>query len=214
MALGMNSPSSVFGFPSVQVIAASTVGSVVSKERVGVTRDGSLNLRADFIVGEVTVAAAVTGGLHSNAGYGWSAAIKPVTITASTPVTVTAAGATNIFTAATHGLVDDDVLVVSNSGGALPAGMAINTKYYVQKIDANTFYLNTRQADAGSRLDITTDGTGTNSYTKARTFSVFLNVQNSTDQAYMPLQGSARLYVTTGAGDSCQVLDTLLFQGV
>lgn len=78
--------------------------------------------------------------------------------------TFTAANATEIFTAAGHTLqTGDGPFTVSNSGGALPAGLAAATDYWAIKIDANTFYLATSLANAlaGTKVFITTDGTGT-----------------------------------------------------
>lgn len=75
----------------------------------------------------------------------------------------TAANATEIFTSAAHGLqTGDGPFQVSNAGGALPAGLAAATDYWVIRIDANTFYLATSRALAlaGTHLLITSDGTG------------------------------------------------------
>lgn len=76
----------------------------------------------------------------------------------------TAAAGTEIFTKAGHTLqTGDGPFQVSNSGGALPAGIAAVTDYWIIRIDANTFYLATSLANAvaGSHLSISTDGTGT-----------------------------------------------------
>lgn len=76
----------------------------------------------------------------------------------------TAANATEIFTAASHGLqTGDGPIQVSNAGGGLPAGLVAATDYWIIRIDANTFYLATSFANAlaGTHLSITTDGTGT-----------------------------------------------------
>ncbi len=78
--------------------------------------------------------------------------------------TFTADNTTEIFTAVAHGLkTGDGPIRVSNSGGALPSGLAAATDYYVIKIDADTFKLATSLANAysGTNLSITTDGTGT-----------------------------------------------------
>lgn len=76
----------------------------------------------------------------------------------------TAANSTNLFTATTHALITGDgPLYVSNAGGALPAGLSATTAYYAIYVSANTFKLATSYADAGAgtAVDITTDGTGT-----------------------------------------------------
>ncbi len=72
--------------------------------------------------------------------------------------------ATEIFTAASHGLyTGDGPIRLTNSGGALPAGVAIDTDYYVIRVDANTFKLAVSRDKAmrGENLSISGDGTGT-----------------------------------------------------
>ncbi len=79
--------------------------------------------------------------------------------------TFTAANATEIFTANAHGLLTGDGPInVSNSGGALPAGLTAATDYWIIRLSANTFQLATTfaRALAGTPVvAITTDGTGT-----------------------------------------------------
>lgn len=80
----------------------------------------------------------------------------------------TAVGSTNIFTLTSHGFRTGIKVRVSNSGGALPAGLAAATDYYVIKIDADTFYLSETLLGAlngNAIIDITTNGTGTNTVT-------------------------------------------------
>ncbi len=56
---------------------------------------------------------------------------------------------------------------VSNSGGALPTGLSAGTDYWVIKISSSTFYLATSaaNANAGTNLTISNDGTGTHTLT-------------------------------------------------
>lgn len=76
------------------------------------------------------------------------------------------AAATDICTAAGHGKQTGFGPVrLTNSGGALPAGLAGSTDYWMIVIDANTFKLATSEANAlaGTAVDITGAGTGTHS---------------------------------------------------
>lgn len=80
--------------------------------------------------------------------------------------TFTADNATNIFTVVGHGFVTGKgPVLVSNSGGALPTGLSASTWYWPIVIDADTFRLATSRANAayGTAVDISTNGTGTNS---------------------------------------------------
>lgn len=74
------------------------------------------------------------------------------------------AATTDVCTAAAHALqTGDGPLQVSNSGGALPAGLTAVTDYYPIVLDANTFKLASSRANAfaGTAVDITDTGTGT-----------------------------------------------------
>ena len=86
----------------------------------------------------------------------------------TSPGTFTAVATTDICTLTSHGFRTGLKVRVSNSGGALPAGLAAATDYYVIKIDANTFYLAeslTASTNALAFINITTNGTGTNTVT-------------------------------------------------
>jgi hypothetical protein len=81
-----------------------------------------------------------------------------------TSFTFPAAAATDLLTKVSHGLeTGDGPINVSNAGGALPAGLAAATDYWVIRIDADTIKLATSLANAyaGTAIDLTTDGTGT-----------------------------------------------------
>lgn len=70
----------------------------------------------------------------------------------------------NLCTAVGHGLQTGDGPVrVSNSGGALPTGLAAATDYYVIRASSSTFSLATTRenAFAGTAIDLTGDGSGT-----------------------------------------------------
>lgn len=74
--------------------------------------------------------------------------------------TFTAVAATDIFTIANHGYVANVGIKLQNSGGALPASLVAGTTYYVRDITTNTFKLSA--TPGGAAVNITTDGTGTN----------------------------------------------------
>lgn len=87
----------------------------------------------------------------------------------NTPVaaTFTADAATDIMTAAASGFTTGLKGQASNSGGALPTGLSGSTDYFVIVVTANTFKLATSLANAlaGTAINITTNGTGTQTFT-------------------------------------------------
>ena len=85
------------------------------------------------------------------------------------PVTCTATAATDTLTATAHGLVTGDSVQFTNSGGGLPAGLTAGTTYFAVVTGANTFKVadTLAHALAGTNIvDITTAGTGTQSFAK------------------------------------------------
>lgn len=80
----------------------------------------------------------------------------------STPVgTITADNTNETITLAAHGMADGTVVHFANTGGGLPTGITAKTIYYVRDATANTFKITATRG--GAALDITTNGTGTNS---------------------------------------------------
>lgn len=77
--------------------------------------------------------------------------------------TVTVVSATDIWTSSANGLTNGDIVLLSNSGGALPDGASATTRYYVKTIDADTFYLYT-DSEFRTLLNVTDTGSGTNSF--------------------------------------------------
>ncbi|MBX3321192.1 MAG: hypothetical protein KF890_15025, partial [Nitrospira sp.] len=79
--------------------------------------------------------------------------------TGTSLVTATFDNATEIWTSATHGLVNGDIVQLTNAGGALPSGFAAATVYYVIEATTTTFKLSLTYG--GSAVNGTTNGTGT-----------------------------------------------------
>jgi hypothetical protein len=78
----------------------------------------------------------------------------------------TANATTDVLTLEDHGFVlGKGPVLVSNEGGALPGGLAASTWYWPIPIDVDTFKLATTRANAiyNIPIDITTNGSGTNS---------------------------------------------------
>lgn len=74
---------------------------------------------------------------------------------------VSATAATDVLAKNAHGLVTGDPVVISAIGGGA-AGLAITTRYWTIKVDANSFKLATTRANAlaGTAIDITSDSSG------------------------------------------------------
>lgn len=100
--------------------------------------------------------------LNAVTGKGYTATFAPLVYVSAT---FTASSVNDELTINAHGLnTGDGPLQVSNSGGALPTGLAAVTNYFVVKVDANNIQLATSLANAlaGTFIDLTSNGSGTN----------------------------------------------------
>lgn len=75
----------------------------------------------------------------------------------ATPFTVDATA--NTLTAVGHPFANGDIVRGHNTGGALPAGLAVRTDYYAIGVSGNTLQLSA--TSGGAAIDITGAGTGT-----------------------------------------------------
>lgn len=107
-----------------------------------------------------------------------------IAATLATPIAkvFTADNATEIFTATAHGFSLGLKIQVATTG-VLPVGLSAVTDYFVIPIDANTFKLATSlvNANAGTNLSITTDGTGTQTATPVALAGATYKIQGSLD---------------------------------
>jgi len=125
----------------------------------------------DYLVGEIkgyAGAAAPTGWLLcngsavSNDTYSDLVAVCLNTYGLGSATAFTADSSTDIFTDAAHGLSNGNILLLENSGGALPTGLSAGTVYYVISATTDTFQLST--TSGGSAVDISDNGSGTQNY--------------------------------------------------
>jgi uncharacterized phiE125 gp8 family phage protein len=99
-------------------------------------------------------------------GYGlcWPTALAQydsvaVTFIAGSAVPFTANATTDVITTYGYSFIAGESFQLTNSGGALPAGLAANTTYYARDVSGNTCKL--AATPGGVAIDITGAGTGT-----------------------------------------------------
>ena len=76
--------------------------------------------------------------------------------------TFTASASTDRITCNGHKVEELQQVVLSNSGGALPAGLSASTRYFARNVSLNDFQLSLRPS--GALVNITDTGTGTHSF--------------------------------------------------
>jgi hypothetical protein len=115
----------------------------------------------------------------------------------------TATAATDVISCAGHGYSDLDIVRTTNSGGALPGGLAVDTDYWIIYIDANTFKLASTygNAKADVAVDITSAGTGTHSvykYGGGPAWYIREDKSNPTSQTFTADAGTDILTISAG----------------
>lgn len=84
-------------------------------------------------------------------------------VEAKPQATFTASSATQLITSNSHGLSNEDAVLVTNSGGGLPGGLSAATTYYVINATTNTFQLSAKLG--GAAVTLSSNGTGTQTFT-------------------------------------------------
>ena len=83
-------------------------------------------------------------------------------VTANPTQSFTASASTDLLACDDHGVEEGDQIIVANSGGALPTGLAASTRYFAIQVTPNSFALAT--TPYGPAIDITGAGSGTNTF--------------------------------------------------
>ena len=125
-----------------------------------------------------------------------------VTVTTPIPKTFLASAvvvATDIITLVAHGYGTGLKVQISNPG-TLPAGISAVTDYFCIKLSADTFALATSLAlaQAGTKLDITSQGVGTNTVTATALAGATVKLQKSNDNVNWADEGSATSITASG----------------
>jgi hypothetical protein len=120
-------------------------------------------------------------------------------VTAHPTQTFTAEADDDYLTCNGHGVKEGDQIIVANSGGALPTGLAAATRYFARDVHANVFRVATISA-ANQYVNITTDGTGTN------TFYVVGSVQFDFASTNVDTAGNYRGWFTLDSGSELETL--------
>lgn len=205
--------TSVFKKTPITTTAASQTDELVSVPNFHLTPQGAQRLRLDIYYGECTVTNEISAVIEHSTGYNNWEDGPSTTLSSNTDTANFTAATTDILTDTAHTLLDNEAVVVSNSGGALPGGLEANTIYYVDRINANTFYLTTNPGKRiEDRVDVTSTGSGTHSWTRLKKVSIIMNPEVTADQSYVPLGNQARVTLTTGTDDTAQIVDLRLLQ--
>ena len=167
--------------------------------------DMRTNLKVDILVGKVAGTPSVL--LQDSTGFGNWNTLKSVALTASTDQTVSSVNATTgVLTVAAHGYTQGQ-LITLNSSGTVPGGLLPGDRYFVANPTTNTFQLYLLEGNSVAQSSFTDAGSGTITVTAVQWATVALNVEVAGDQAVMPLRPMGRVAVTTGAGQTVQVVD-------
>jgi hypothetical protein len=113
---------------------------------------------------QINVSSVTLGGVYGVNVAGEGVTATEVRYTTLADLTWAGSNAGDLGTAVAHGMsTGDGPYRVSNSGGALPTGLAVDTDYWIIKLTADTFQFATSKANALAltAIVLSSDGTGT-----------------------------------------------------
>lgn len=171
-----------------------------------ITAGGAQHFRADVYVGKIV--GTVDFGLSHSSGFNIWTPTKTTPITASTDISCTINTSTDVVTATGHGFQNNDAVVFN--AATLPEPLQPNEVCYVSVIDANNFYATKSN---GTRINFTTTGSSV-TVTKVRLFTLILsaNIASDVSSGYIPLRSQGVITLTTGAGESAQIVGVRILQ--
>lgn len=161
LVIGRGSNKATQSYAIGVVLAANLQPYAINLIQPGATVVNPVTFTTDSSGTVPEIANGLVNALNAVSGKNYTATFGALTFT---NFTFTASSVTSQATATAHGLnTGDGPIQVSNSGGALPGGLATVTNYWVIKIDANTFEFATSLANAlaGTLITLSSNGTGT-----------------------------------------------------
>lgn len=114
------------------------------------------------------------------------------------------AATTDIVTSAAHGLAAGTRVRLTNSGGALPAGLALATDYFVRDVTTDTFKL--AATPGGEVVDITGTGSGTSTVSRFEGINAFAGEKRAIHIAFRPLDDNEKMRSMLGIPQSMNVI--------
>jgi len=144
------------------------------------------------------------GSVATTSVYGFSVADADVTT------------ATEKITETSHALQTGDAIYYYCDGAGVITGLTSGTVYYAIDSGTNDFQVaETRAlAIAGTAINLTQPGDGDNHYFTKIHSELVLNIENSTDEAVLPLYPFVRIVATTGEDDVFTVSDAFMARRV
>ena len=103
-----------------------------------------------------------------------------------------------------HGIADKTRVRFSNSGGALPTGLAAATDYYVRDGAANTFKV--AATPGGAAINLTADGSGTTTVTKFEGINAFAGEKRAIHVAFRALDDNEKMRNMLGIPQTMNVI--------
>lgn len=162
------------------------------------------SLRVSIFVGQVagTVDIALQG---SDGGNVWTD-VKATTIGASTDKTVAFTPADANIASTAHGFLPGDQIAFISAGGSLPPEFIAGVIYYVQTAATNSFTVGVSSLNGTPLIIPSTTGSGAQTASILREAEITVQAVNTSDQTVTPVKPHLRVRVTTGGGESIQIV--------
>lgn len=211
MANGYRMNNLIKGKQSSISIGASETDTVITDDII-ISAEDSKNIAIRIKIDSTATAREVTGISfslqHSPYETTWedvgTQADVALASTLATVVDADISSTNDTITSTSHPFSDNDAVYYVSSATNVITGLTDNTVYYVTGSTANTFKVSL--TEGGSAIDITAPSGGdTHYFTKVEDLEIILNIENSSDEAQLPLFPKARVVANSGASDAISV---------
>lgn len=197
---------------SAVAVGASASETVVSSD-IPITEGDSKNFKMRIITTAAKEATGITVKLqHSHTGTSWEnvGSAGQIAVVGHSAADADVDSGAETVTVASHGFVTGDAVYYTSTSAI--TGLTTATIYYIIKSGTNDFKLATTRANAflGTAINITQPaGAATHFFCKTE-HELAMNIENSTDEAQLPLWPKARVVVDSGANDVFTVSSVLV----
>jgi len=188
-------------------VGASAADTPIS-DTIPMSAEDSKNIRFYLLFSALAETTGISFSLQHKRGDEWvDVGTTATDVVFDNPADGDVTTATEKITMTSHGFETGDKIYYSCDGAGVITGLTSGETYYAIDSGTNDIQVATTRAGAfaGTAIDLTQPSGGDNHFFAKVEYDVTLNIENSTDEGFLPLYPSCRWVANTGTSDVCTV---------
>ena len=190
-----------------KAIGASATDSPIS-ESIPMSAEDSKNMRFYITFSAIAESAGISLSLQHKRADEWvDVGTTATDIVFDNPADADVNSGTEEITMTSHGFETGDLIHYYCDGAGVITGLTSGTNYYAIDAGTNVIKVATTRANAlaGTAIDVTQPSGGDNHFFAKAEYDITLNIENGTDEGFLPTYPNVRWVANTGAADICTV---------